>query len=182
MSIASSDGSSASSRTRSRDTGFPESFCGNRNTSLPHPDADTSGNACITQEDISVSRVMSRQRHSFLNKYNKRTISHGYITPETEQMSRTAAAVAHLDSDMSASDEKLPTMNRAPELEQQRCRPTSGGAQSYSSTSTADNEDAAPQPTRHDRPSRDNGAETQSRSDRRKRIFGKFGIHRHHDH
>ncbi|KAF3760775.1 hypothetical protein M406DRAFT_29821, partial [Cryphonectria parasitica EP155] len=78
---------------RHRNTGFPESFCGNRNTSLPHPDADTSGNACITQEDISVSRVLSRQRRSFLNK-NKRTISHGYITPEMEQMYSEVAVVS----------------------------------------------------------------------------------------
>lgn len=149
------------------------------NTSLPHPDADTSGNACITQEDISVSRVLSRQRHSFLNKYNKRTISHGYITPEMEQMYKDAVVVIS-DSDMSASDDKLPAMSAASDLRQQGLRPTSGGARSYSSTSTEGAEDTAPQPTRHDRRSYDHSLEPHARPERRRSILGKLGIRRHH--
>jgi hypothetical protein len=53
------------------------------NTSLPHPDADQSPDACISAEDIPVTRVYSRHRLSFFDKH-KRTISHGKLTPETE--------------------------------------------------------------------------------------------------
>lgn len=77
--------SPTSLRPRSRDTGFPTPFCGTRNTTLPHPDADLSPNASISADDIAVNKVLSRQRRSFLAK-NKRTISHGVITAEMEQM------------------------------------------------------------------------------------------------
>ncbi|KAL1875922.1 hypothetical protein VTK73DRAFT_9706 [Phialemonium thermophilum] len=78
------------SRPRRRDTGFPEPFCGNRNTTLPHPDAIVAPDASITADDIAVQRVLSRQRRSFLVKH-KRTISHGLITPE---MNRVDSAVS----------------------------------------------------------------------------------------
>jgi len=65
-------------RPQSRDTGFPAPFCGNRNTRLPHPDADTSPGACIAAEDIAVTKTMHRSRLSFLSKH-RRTLSHGKI-------------------------------------------------------------------------------------------------------
>jgi hypothetical protein len=88
-------------RPRSRDTGFPSSFDGRksspnllpipsysqiieRNTTLPHPDADLSPNASISADDIAIGRVISRQRRSFMAKH-KRTVSHGMITPEMER-------------------------------------------------------------------------------------------------
>ncbi|KAB5539465.1 hypothetical protein GE09DRAFT_1226277 [Coniochaeta sp. 2T2.1] len=71
-------------RPRSRDTGFPSSFDGQRNTTLPHPDADLSPNASISADDIAIGRVLSRQRRSFLAKH-RRTVSHGIITPEMER-------------------------------------------------------------------------------------------------
>ncbi|KAH8893326.1 hypothetical protein GQ53DRAFT_822028 [Thozetella sp. PMI_491] len=77
--------SPTSLRPRSRDTGFPDNFCGVGNTSLPHPDARVGPDACITADDISVSKALSRHRRSFLAKH-KRTISHGMITPEMERM------------------------------------------------------------------------------------------------
>lgn len=55
-----------------------------RNTTLPHPDADLSPNASISADDIAIARVLSRQRRSFLAKH-KRTVSHGMITPEMER-------------------------------------------------------------------------------------------------
>lgn len=75
--------SSTSSRPRSRDTGFPEPFCGNRNTTLPHPDANLSPGASISADDIAEHRVVARQRR-FLDKH-KRTLSHGKITPENKR-------------------------------------------------------------------------------------------------
>lgn len=53
------------SSLRERDTGFPEPFCGNRNTSLPHPEAKLGEEACITEDDVNVGRALIRHRMSF---------------------------------------------------------------------------------------------------------------------
>src|SRR5690349_13343369 len=78
-------------RPRSRDTGFPSSFDGRksqyftnlhssytnpsplseRNTTLPHPDADLSPNASISADDVAIGRVLSRQRKSFLARHKR---------------------------------------------------------------------------------------------------------------
>ncbi|KAM7218942.1 hypothetical protein V8F06_005678 [Rhypophila decipiens] len=69
-STATSPTSTTSSSSRSslskRDTGFPEGFCGNRNTSLPHPNANLSPNACLTEDDIAITRALARHRMSFI--------------------------------------------------------------------------------------------------------------------
>ncbi|KAK3326290.1 hypothetical protein B0H66DRAFT_154771 [Apodospora peruviana] len=57
--------------TKGRDTGFPEGFCGNRNTSLPHPKANLSPDASIGEEDIAVTRALARHRMSFIAKKDK---------------------------------------------------------------------------------------------------------------
>lgn len=72
-------------RPASRDTGFPEPFNGDRNTTLPHPDANLSPNARISQDDIAVAKVLHRTRRSFMAKH-KRTISHGFLDPQSEMM------------------------------------------------------------------------------------------------
>ena len=90
-------------RPGSRDTGFPEPFCGNRNTTLPHPEANLSPDACISADDISVSRVMHRSRRSFLSKHNKRTTSHGVITREMEAMYSDALSADGGDSSHDAA-------------------------------------------------------------------------------
>ncbi|KAJ4396367.1 hypothetical protein N0V93_000586 [Gnomoniopsis smithogilvyi] len=171
MSIAHSETSTSSSaRARVRDTGFPEGFCGNRNTSLPHPDADTSPNASITQEDISVSRVMSRHRRSFLAK-SKRTISHGLITPEMEQMYSDIAVTS--DSDAS------PVLTQDARLPDNPTRPLSGGANSFNSASTGDREDAAPKsPHRH---SRQRSSISSTGRGHRRSFMERLGLHKHHE-
>ncbi|KAI8286197.1 hypothetical protein K4K59_007085 [Colletotrichum sp. SAR11_240] len=78
---------STKSQNSLRNTGFPEPFNGDRNTTLPHPDANLSPNAVISQDDIDSSKVMARTRRSFLQKH-KRTISHGVITPQMAAMYR----------------------------------------------------------------------------------------------
>lgn len=168
MSIANSEASSSSSaraRARARDTGFPESFCGSeslspsrslapqrltnlppidRNTSLPHPDADTSPNASISQDDIAVSRALSRHRRSFLVGKMRRNVSHGRITAEMEQMYSDVS----VNPDLDASPTLLPSAQLATISDQ---RPSSGGADSFHSTSTgdADHDDSAPKSPRH---------------------------------
>ncbi|TPX14398.1 uncharacterized protein E0L32_005362 [Thyridium curvatum] len=88
--------STVSSRPGSRDTGFPEPFNGDRNTTLPHPEANLSPDACITADDISVAKVFHRSRRSFLSKSSRRAVvSHGKIAPGVAQMysGSTAALV-----------------------------------------------------------------------------------------
>lgn len=72
-------------RREPRDTGFPEPLNNLRNTTLPHPDADFSPNACLTQEDIDPDRALMRTRRSFLRK-KRRTLNHGRITPASEAL------------------------------------------------------------------------------------------------
>ncbi|CAN8106085.1 unnamed protein product [Discula destructiva] len=176
MSIADSESSTTSSRTRARarDTGFPEGFCGNRNTSLPHPDADLSPNASISSDDIAVSRAISRHRRSFLAGKNRRTISHGLITAEMEQMYSDVAVTS--DSDASPV---IPQSAQLPTISDQR--PVSGGADSFRSTSTSggDHEDAAPRSPRQPRFSVDSTASPGRR--RRRSLLEKLGIRRHHE-
>lgn len=74
-----------SRRREPRDTGFPEPFNDVRNTTLPHPDADLSPNACISHEDISPERALSRSRRSFLRK-KRHTSKHGRISPQSEAL------------------------------------------------------------------------------------------------
>jgi hypothetical protein len=76
-------------RQKSRDTGFPEPFDNDRNTTLPHPDADLSPNASISQDDIAVDTVVKHRRRPF-NRH-RRTVSHGYISPTTEAIQSTLA-------------------------------------------------------------------------------------------
>lgn len=111
-----------------------------RNTTLPHPDADTSPNASISQDDISISRVESRQRRSFRAKH-KRTISHGLITPEMEQMYSDMVAVTS-DSESSPTREdlqRLPTIPGTPAVGHMARPPSKDGGISLASISTGDN-------------------------------------------
>ncbi|ROT41553.1 hypothetical protein SODALDRAFT_122468 [Sodiomyces alkalinus F11] len=77
---------STSSRRRipNHDTGFPEPFNGVSNTTLPHPEANISPDAVISQEDIIFSKK-GRSSRSFRQKH-KRTISHGRITQQMQAM------------------------------------------------------------------------------------------------
>lgn len=187
MSIANSETSTSSRR---RDTGFPETFCGSescrssahgrrllircsdRNTSLPHPDADTSPNACIFQEDISVARVTARQRRSFLAR-NKKATSHGFLTPGMYSGGDSSVMISASETSVGGGH----AMNR----------PVSGSGDSFASLSTGDlHEDAAPdspsqhQPRSH-RHSRMQSIDSSASSTRKRSFMQKLGIHRHHD-
>ncbi|KAG5926256.1 hypothetical protein E4U42_003496 [Claviceps africana] len=69
-----------------RDTGFPEPLDKDRNTTLPHPDADLSPNASLSSDDVSTPRTIKRDRLAFLKKNNKRTVSHGTLPPRSEPL------------------------------------------------------------------------------------------------
>ncbi|OHE99150.1 hypothetical protein CORC01_05643 [Colletotrichum orchidophilum] len=106
---------STKSQASLRDTGFPEPFNGERNTTLPHPDANLSPNAVISQEDLSGNR--SRTRRSFLQKH-RRTISHGRITPQmeaiysSEALAEAEAAILDADVPSNMSQSSLPAARR----------------------------------------------------------------------
>lgn len=63
-----------------RDTGFPEPLSPDRNTTLRHPDADTSPNACIEASDFDPSRIQQRHRPFLRERHTSR---HGKISVDT---------------------------------------------------------------------------------------------------
>ncbi len=88
---------SKAGRARPRDTGFPDSFCGIGNTSLPHPDAKIGADACITSDDIDIHKALNRHRRSFLIKH-KRALSYGMIAPSADRMYSDLAVHPEMDS------------------------------------------------------------------------------------
>jgi len=59
-----------------KNTGFPEPMSPDRNTTLPHPDADTSPNASIEAPNVDLTRTNSRnsflhRRHQSKNSFGK---------------------------------------------------------------------------------------------------------------
>ncbi|KAK5987479.1 hypothetical protein PT974_11609 [Cladobotryum mycophilum] len=72
-------------RRMSRNTGFPEPFDTGSNTTLPHPDADLSPNACITHNELAGDLANRRRRLSFLHRHkSKRSVNHGFINSQTD--------------------------------------------------------------------------------------------------
>jgi hypothetical protein len=114
-------------RPQSRDTGFPAPFCGSGNTTLPHPEADTSPNATITAEDISVSKVLVRSRRSLLAKNNRRTLSHGIITASMERLHSNADLDDSADAAAAGLDRQQSLMGR----------PSKDGGESLDRTDTS---------------------------------------------
>ncbi|GFP52144.1 hypothetical protein ACSS6W_003846 [Trichoderma asperelloides] len=80
---------SRASRRASRDTGFPEPFDRWSNTTLPHPDADLSPNACISHDELAGDHALKRKRLSFLHRRHKhkRSLMEGLVGPQTELLS-----------------------------------------------------------------------------------------------
>ncbi|OAA69590.1 hypothetical protein ISF_02860 [Cordyceps fumosorosea ARSEF 2679] len=79
-----------------RDTGFPEPFCSGRNTTLPHPEADLSPNACIGQEDVHVDFTRKRTGLSFLHrskKHRKGTLVHGALAASQSSAGQSAVSL-----------------------------------------------------------------------------------------
>lgn len=64
---------STKSRQPRRETGFPEPLDEDRNTTLPHPDADLSPGACISQDEAAMDRGLKHHKLSFLHKHRKNT-------------------------------------------------------------------------------------------------------------
>ncbi|KIH87880.1 hypothetical protein SPBR_05364 [Sporothrix brasiliensis 5110] len=100
--------------SRDYDTGFPEPFCGNGNTTLRHPDANTSPDACISSDDIAVDHVYMRSRRSFLHKNKRAPLSHGKLTAAELQAYNELSSIVEIPSrtDVSSSAGSLRTDSR----------------------------------------------------------------------
>lgn len=148
-----------------------------RNTTLPHPDANISPDACITQDDISVSRVHSRHRRSFLAK-NKRATSHGIITPEMEQIysGMTSGSSESEHSPNRDGAGRLPTIPDTPVVGHTPRPPSKDGGASFASNSSDGHGNSADQ--RHHfrtRLSSDGGSSV--KSSKRRGMMERLGIH-----
>lgn len=81
------------------------------NTTLPHPDADLSPNACISHDDLAGDHALKRKRLSFLHRHKtRRTLMHGIIGPQTELVSSV------LSLSLSRSSSSLQVGEVAPKL------------------------------------------------------------------
>ncbi|KAH6610808.1 hypothetical protein Trco_000828 [Trichoderma cornu-damae] len=106
-----SETTSRASRRVSRDTGFPEPFDQWSNTTLPHPDADLSPNACISHDDLAGDHALKRKRLSFLRRRkHKRNPMHGLADPQSEHASSV------LSLSLSRSGSSLRVAEPAPKL------------------------------------------------------------------
>ncbi|KAH7348309.1 hypothetical protein BKA65DRAFT_258119 [Rhexocercosporidium sp. MPI-PUGE-AT-0058] len=65
-----------------KDTGFPEPLSEDRNTTLPHPEADTSPNATIEAPDANPTRPHSRR--SFLGRHHSHQKSSSFLPKDLE--------------------------------------------------------------------------------------------------
>lgn len=92
-----------------------------RNTTLPHPDADLSPNACIGQDDIHADFAMKRSSLSFLHrsKKHKKTFSHGVVpaslaaTPSAVSLAPSTAASNTVHHQYQTPDNKQRPDNRS---------------------------------------------------------------------
>ncbi|KAJ6786682.1 hypothetical protein PWT90_09728 [Aphanocladium album] len=159
-----------------RDTGFPEPFHLERNTTLPHPDADLSPNACIGQDDVHADFVMKRSSLSFLHrsKKHKKTVSHGVVpshlaaTPSALSLAPSTTASTTVQHHETHSSQQRPHNNSQPSIVETPPSPTmSKYARDSFATSRRDDDDETP-PT-----SPDDASMKSSRG-----LFGKF--RRHH--
>jgi len=88
---------------KERDTGFPEPFNDDRNTTLPYPGADLSGNAVISMDSLMGDPFAKTSRRHRLSKH-KRAVSYGKIQhPHTQQSSAAGSKVSVIDTNLSNS-------------------------------------------------------------------------------
>ena len=122
------------------------------NTTLPHPDADLSPNACISADDVPANRVLHRSRRSFLAKH-KRTLSYGKVLPEAaEHMYSDPAAVLESEGDSSPAHEKHDPLAR-PNAAPSEGRPSKDSLDGRPSSSIGDDDDLLGKDLRHGPPS-----------------------------
>ncbi|KAL3424300.1 hypothetical protein PVAG01_03581 [Phlyctema vagabunda] len=93
-------------RLANKDTGFPEPLSTERNTTLHHPDADTSQGASIEGPEISLSRTHSR-KISFLHK-RKLSGASGKINPADYESPESAGLYDNIQYEDGSREKKDP--------------------------------------------------------------------------
>jgi len=88
-----------------RNTGFPEPFNNDRNTTLPHPDADTSPNATLEAPNIALSKINSR--HSLF--HHGRHHSHGKNDGKKEDLEKDGLYADSIYADGTKDDKSIIT-------------------------------------------------------------------------
>jgi len=110
--------------TAGKGTGFPEPFSEDRNTTLPHPDADTSKNATLEAEDVPPRRSRSRHlsffgRHHSHHSRHKSNAEEDCVAPEhtatngTEGEHHTTVAGKDVEDVINGSAVEKPLQNGA---------------------------------------------------------------------
>lgn len=101
---------STSTARAKRDTGFPDS-CKARNaymqetkltvsivgTNLPHPEANLSPDAVISQDDLTHLEHQKRSRLSFLHRHHRNVTTHGMLSPQMAAL-HSVLSVATIDT------------------------------------------------------------------------------------
>ncbi|KAG4420606.1 hypothetical protein IFR04_006313 [Cadophora malorum] len=77
------DPPSAERNSLGKDTGFPEPLSEDRNTTLPHPEADTSPNASIEAPDVDLARTHTRR--SFLGRHSSHQKASSFNSKDLEK-------------------------------------------------------------------------------------------------
>ena len=109
-----------------------------RNTSLPHPNANLSPNACITEDDISVTRALARHRMSFIaQKEKQHRINRGMALNainESEQSPSKGFLIGGRDKSFSAIGRLALSSLHGAEFQRHQRRPSSNGSATDEST------------------------------------------------
>lgn len=79
-----------------KNTGFPEPFSEDRNTTLTHPDADTSPNATIEAPALDLTRTHSRS--SFLHRNGRHHSGH-HLFGRHESLEKMYANIMYADDE-----------------------------------------------------------------------------------
>jgi len=102
-----------------KNTGFPEPLSPDRNTTLPHPDADTSPNASIEAPDVDLTRTHSRRsflhsRHQSKNSFGKIDLKQSgfYDNIQYADGSREGANTMALDGNTSKKDSSVDALSQ----------------------------------------------------------------------
>ncbi|KAK3359139.1 hypothetical protein B0T25DRAFT_87744 [Lasiosphaeria hispida] len=123
---------------RGRDTGFPESFCGHRNTSLPHPDANLAPDASLTEADITPNLAIARHRMSVL-------VSRG---PRARALTDSALPMGTPNGGTSGTSNKSQQQQQRQQQQQLNGVSAGGGGSDRSRSSSELSEDGGHSPTK----------------------------------
>lgn len=119
--------STDSARSTKKNTGFPEPFSEDRNTTLPHPDADTSPNATIEAPDLDLTRTHSRS--SFLHRNGRHHNGH-HLFGRHDSLDKMYANITYADDEAGSKDHPEGPKTGDVDAEKMETNGVDGGVQS----------------------------------------------------